>query len=111
MTHDEAINKVVNNMVNYKPWKVEALYIAIKALEQAMWIPVNEELPEESGYYLITGTYNNNNNKYVDIAYYYKQSKLWDSAYDEYEKHYDANTAIAWKPLPEPYRAESEGEE
>lgn len=109
MTNEEAINKVVNNMVNYKPWEVEALYIAIKALEQAMWIPVSEELPEESGYYLITGTYNNN--KYVDIAYYYKQNKLWDSVYDEYEKHYDASTAIAWTPLPEPYKAESEGEE
>ena len=36
MTIDEVINKAVNNMVNYKPWDVDALYIAIKALEQAV---------------------------------------------------------------------------
>ena len=32
MTNEEAI-KIINNMPNYKPWEVEALALAIKALE------------------------------------------------------------------------------
>jgi hypothetical protein len=33
MTNEEAI-KIINNMPNYKPWEVEALALAIKALER-----------------------------------------------------------------------------
>lgn len=33
MTNEEAI-KIINNLLNYKPWEVEALAMAIKALEQ-----------------------------------------------------------------------------
>ena len=41
--NEEAI-KIINNMANYKPWEVEALYMAIKALEKepkmGHWIKV-----------------------------------------------------------------------
>lgn len=43
MTNKEAI-KIINNMTNYKPWEVEALYMAIKALER---IDVLDKIREE----------------------------------------------------------------
>ncbi len=107
MTHDEAINKIVNNMVNYKPWEVEALYIAIKALEQTRWIPVNEELPEKSGEYWCTfrGTNLTRSDYYTTEA---DAKKLFDDP-EEYIGWRSQNV-IAWMPLPEPYR-ESEDKE
>lgn len=33
----------------------EALEMGIKALDQTMWIPVSEKMPEEDGYYVVSG--------------------------------------------------------
>ena len=62
------------------------------------WIPVNERLPEKPGTYMTTIDYG----KYgleVGQKYYYGQGLGWS---------YDC--VIAWMPLPEPYKAESEDE-
>ena len=46
MTNKEAI-KIINNMTNYKPWEVEALYMAIKALERTDVLDkIREEIEE-----------------------------------------------------------------
>jgi len=63
--------------------------------QEPRWIPASERLPGEEGYYLVTtdGTYNDT----IDIAHYTKGS--W----------HKASRIKAWMPLPEPYKAESEG--
>lgn len=66
------------------------------------WISVEERLPEKSGDYLVT-----TKNGYVQVAKWgfdlYKNSG-WSG------KHL-AKCIIAWMPLPEPYKAESEDKE
>jgi hypothetical protein len=67
------------------------------------WIPVSERLPEESGNYLIT--YCLQGEIETQEAVYVK---------DEEDKWFDITNieitlaVIAWMPLPEPYKAESE---
>lgn len=70
---------------------------AIKALEQEpKWIHVSKQLPKTDGMYLVTTT--GTHNDVVDIAYYYKDIGF-----------HKASKVLAWMPLPEPYKAESEG--
>ena len=70
--------------------RVEAFDLAIKALEQTRWIPCSERLPEEESHVLVSSILG------VTSAYYDKDSEFW--------KIY----VIAWMPLPQPYKAESE---
>ena len=65
------------------------------------WIPTSERLPSEQGDYLVTIPMWNDS--YVDVLYFnhdkfYEVNDEWgDVAYDD---------AVAWMPLPKPYRAE-----
>ena len=102
MTREEAI-KELSYIADEMPsmecgnWK-EAIYMAIKALEQEPsssgkpneWIPVSERLPEEHGEYLVTDKYGR-----VTSGLWIGNAKRWKDV-------------IAWMPLPEPYKAESE---
>ena len=108
MTREEAIKmlrgmKAENlNLANlYTKDRYNALDMAIKALEQEpsssenpnKWIPVSERLPEKDDLYLICfddGEY--------DLVYFSKGA-------------FSYSGVIAWMPLPEPYKAESEVEE
>ena len=76
---------------------IEALEMAIKALEQTRWIPVSERLPEEDGMYLISTCMN-----CIDTCLFYKDDDeyLWV----DYEE-----SVIAWMPLPESYRGDKDG--
>lgn len=65
---------------------------------KAKWIPVSERLPEETGYYLVT----------LDHG-------TWGLAtvqgeFDAINNRWNYDRVIAWMPFPEPYKAESEGE-
>ena len=77
---------------------------AIKVLEQTKWIPVSERLPEENGDYLVTiewkGSCSGNIYTEIDIVEYDKTKKWRNCGVDDY--------VIAWMPLPELYKAESE---
>ncbi len=75
----------------------EALQIAISALEkqeQDRWVPVKERLPETSGLYTVTDMTGN------VVRYIFTGT---DSS-----KRYWKRNAKAWRPLPEPYKAEEE---
>ena len=117
MTRKEARNELVlwrnrnsDNGYHYK--FVEALTIAIKALEQTKWIPVSERLPESEGYghyflcclengiIRILG-YSNILTTRCPKGFYYEEENgtTWRQ---------DINPVIAWMPLPQPYKAESE---
>ena len=123
MTIDEAIfheernveiNKLIGevsdceptNAIAYHRQLVEWLKELKRLREQTRWIPVSERLPENSGNYLIT--------------YYYRDEiETQEAVYVEGEenKWYDTTdieitlAVIAWMPLPEPYKVESEDKE
>lgn len=88
--------------------QIEALNVAIQALEhKTEWIPVSERLPEDHENVLIylssnqitIGLYNSHRLPFMDkpIGWGADEPHNWSS--DE---------VIAWMPLPEPYKAESE---
>ena len=75
---------------------------AIKALEQEpKWIPVSERLPEESGEYLVWVE------SYHEKPYMSIEEIDCDGVLKEWN-YYKPNEIVAWCPLPEPYKAESE---
>ena len=58
----EKAKKVLQEQIDrygqeYDAEGIEALEMAIKALEQTGWIPVSEELPDKEGYYLCSVRY------------------------------------------------------
>jgi hypothetical protein len=70
--------------------------------EIPQWIPCSERLPEKVGNYLVSDIYGNVYSSYFD---YLKGKKcfIYDDDWDELTED---DTAIAWKPLPEPYKKE-----
>ena len=69
------------------------------------WIPVEERLPEEDGFYIATmdGEIVDQEEPFTGLAEF--ENGKWIDDEDDYR------CVIAWRPLPEPYRPErSEGE-
>lgn len=65
------------------------------------WIPVSEGLPEESGTYIVNAI--ENCIVHVTFAKWMKRMKKWNlTGSRSYWK------VTAWRPLPEPYKGESE---
>lgn len=100
---------------------VEALNMAIKALEQEpRWIPVTERLPEEhlcndgyiepSDYVLVWGDNGN-----YGVSRYWGNRRSKAKSPNTYKDWVDLDWVtqkpIAWMPLPQPYKAESEDTE
>ncbi len=76
-----------------------ALDTVIEAAEETRWIPCSERLPEEAGTYMTTVDYG----KYglaTGQRYYHGKGLGWED-----------DCVIAWKPLPQPYKAEGSDEE
>ena len=99
--------------------KQEAIEMAIKALEQETsrsgnsnrWIPVSERLPESSGVYIVTREFTDGF-KCADLtdACYFDGTSTWhDDNRINHDRAYVDKKIKAWMPLPEPYKAESEG--
>ena len=103
---------------------------AIKALEQEpKWIPVSERLPDNTDPVSITWVNHDPESYYADIkdksftaTGHYCNGRWWwysvtcQDYLDEYgrcdiDAMNDAIEVIAWMPLPEPYKAESEDKE
>ena len=72
--------------------------------QQTRWIPCSERLPKTRGAYLVTTKWESSFSSEVyteiDIAVYRDKLKEWSNP-----------DVIAWMPLPEPYKTESEDEE
>lgn len=83
------------------------------------WIPVSERLPEEYGEYLITWTTSQSKRPFIGISegeetleYDHEHNRFkFKWLLDDYIKVYPNVEVIAWMPLPEPYKAESEDKE
>ena len=65
-------------------------------IEYSKWIPVSERLPEEQGWYLVTIKSGDN---------YYLDTDIYNTLY---KNGFRTQNVIAWMPLPEPYKSESE---
>ena len=104
MTTEEAIEILsdVGDINRCCAEDAEALDMAIKALEQTRWISVSEKLPASDEDVLIT------NGIGIYVGWIDATDKGWrvDSEMD-----YFMNDIVAWQPLPEPYKAESEDNE
>ena len=129
MTREEAIAqlKMDRDLANFNPMtgeeepmnedcrkSVEALDMAIKALEQTTWIPVSERLPEIKQHVLLSC--------YGRVIYGRMISEDGNSGYPVFEicdsvgekrpivlettvhSEFTTSRIIAWMPLPEPYR-------
>ena len=108
---------------------IEALDMAIKALEQTRWIPVSERLPEDIKPVIVTWKNTDPKSYYqyivgkhfIGTAHYKSGKWFWYSSVTEdllaeygkcdSEEFDEAIEVVAWMTLPQPYKAESEGEE
>ena len=79
---------------------VRAYECIVKGTPLPRWIPVNERLPEHSGNYLISIADSNYvSGQAFKTSWFYPSDHRWSFK--------NANI-LAWMPLPEPYKAESE---
>lgn len=77
---------------------VEALDMAINALEQPAWIPCSERLPEKEGWYLISVKTGNVTKAFYRVAPIKQGGCYWRG-------HITKPTA--WMELPEPWKGEA----
>ena len=95
---------------------VDNLRKAVEKLPSAQpepqWIPVSERFPEENDYKsciecLDGAVWYCTENVTIGLGYYYKSTKEWSTT-DDLKTD---GKVVAWKPLPEPYRAERRTDE
>lgn len=110
MTREEAIDILKNTIVRFgrtngKVAYVEALQIAIKALEEPQWISCSERLPKDGRQVLV----------YARSTHYalakYDEMREADGTYkkqwvtfDAWKPFYTIKEVLAWMPLPEPWK-------
>ena len=100
--------------------------LVLELLEQTEWIPISERLPEDIKPVIVTWKNTDPEPYYrhiigkhfIGVAHYMNGKWFWYSsvtedmlgAYGRYdsEEFDEAIEVVAWMPLPEPYKAESE---
>jgi hypothetical protein len=117
MTRDEAIrilkynSNVIHKTINGEtdPNEIEALDMAIKALEAQEWVPCKERLPEEDHWIGGSGK------QFSDNVLISITNREDEDAWSDISQTIDGKWALelprhckitAWRNLPEPYREE-----
>lgn len=75
--------------------------------KEGKWIPCSERLPEPKETENLIAKYYLVQNEYGDMMVARWDGNGWEQMY---QHEYLEDDVIAWMPLPEPYKAESEGE-
>lgn len=109
MTRKEAV-EILKYVEAHGSLVIEAKEKAIEALEQEpKWIPVSERLPKAGEYVGDVDKYYLVQNEYGDMMVArYTRNEYWEQIF-RFQPISDE--IVAWMPLPEPYKAESEVEE
>lgn len=117
MTYKEALIRLeceavdLTGVLAEKPNKpleiiLDAINIAIEALEKTMWIPCSERLPDKNGNYLVTVSSYDDTASIEFICIDHCNS---DGKFLHYEnrkpRKKQGQYVIAWMPSPEPYKA------
>lgn len=106
MTKEEAIARIKDHIAVHKYLEREAIYIiealnmAIKALERDPWIPVSERLPEELEDVLVC-----TKSGYVTCGCYVNDYNY--RCVDE-DLFLNLGDVVAWMPLPKPWKGEKD---
>ena len=97
----------------------EALDMAIKALEQTRWIPISERLPEEHEW-IGTKEFGTTISDEVYVTFEspkgerfakhlrFQNGRVSNAVQREIDAFHKGSVPVAWMPLPEPYKTESE---
>jgi hypothetical protein len=84
--------------------------LVLDLLEQTEWIPVSERLPKSSGVYIVSRWFSDGEERaiLVDANYYDGNGYWYNDNRINWGRDLVTNRIVAWMPLPEPYKAESE---
>lgn len=85
---------------------IDACNGAIELLEQTIWIPVSEKLPELADCYIVTRQIGSD--LIVDACFFDGINTWHNDKWINHERNYVTNI-VAWMPKPQPYMVESEG--
>lgn len=109
MTNKEAISYLesIPKYIDYNnedyyavSWEIlEAIELAKEALTAQQWIPCSQRVPED-GFYLVTNKWH-----HIDLLHY-QQNRGWH--HGNMQDTEGKPSVIAWMPLPNPYKGETE---
>lgn len=87
------------------PFDIIRAIDGIPTIEANKWIPISAGLPEKSGKYWCTF-----GDTYLTGEDFYTTKEDAEIVFDEPEEYigWNSQNVIAWQPLPEPYKVESE---
>lgn len=106
MTREQNIRAILES--NFAGFKDEIIDVAVKNImalseNKGEWISVSERLPENTEYVLATDGLD------MFVAWHNSEKKEMFKGWHSFDDHFDKQYPIlAWRPLPEPYKAESE---
>ena len=103
MTREEAMEFIAQSVKSDVDMALVA--DAIETLEQPKWIPVSERLPKVADCYTVTRKIGND--LIVDACFFDGINTWHNDNRINHERNHLTNI-VAWMPMPEPYKAESE---